>query len=101
MAGSTNVNGCGACDGFWKWLKPPHKNFFENECNHHDELYEIGGTALARKEADRELFFSMVWKATHYFDNRNPISLWWFVTLALAYYGAVRIFGKPRFKMKS
>ncbi len=28
MAGMTTEmpNGCGACSGFWKWLKPPHKD---------------------------------------------------------------------------
>ena len=100
MAGSTSTNGCGACEGFWKWLKPPHKNFFETECNVHDQAYEVGGSAADRKQADRKLFFDMIDKSVDYYRNRKTVSLWWFVTLALAYYGAVRLFGKPRFNTR-
>lgn len=99
MAGST-INGCGACSGFWRWLKPPHKNFFVKECNTHDEAYEIGGSATDRKKADRKLFFDMIDKSVDYYRNRKTISLWWFVSLALAYYTAVRLFGKPRFNKR-
>ncbi|WP_313214267.1 hypothetical protein [Soonwooa sp.] len=96
MAGLTN--GCGACGGFWRWFKPPHKNFFVKECNRHDEAYGIGGTPADRKKADCQLFFDMVDKSVSYYRGRKTLSLWWFVTLSFAYYYAVRCFGKRRFK---
>ena len=92
------INGCGTCGGFWRWLKPPHKNFFKEACQKHDEAYDLGGNPADRIQADRRLFFDMIDKSVDYYRNRKTLSLWWFVTLSLAYYYAVRCFGKPRFK---
>lgn len=98
MATSRLCNGCGAISGFWKWLKPPHRSFFIDECNAHDNAYSQGGTEADRKQADRNLFFAMVEKSVDYYKHRKTMSLWWFVTLALGYYAAVRLFGKQNFK---
>lgn len=94
------INGCGACGGFWKFFKPPHKKFFVEECNKHDEAYNIGGSKEQRKQADRDLYFSMIDKSINYYKSRKTISLWWFVTLSLMYYGAVRVFGSKSFNYK-
>lgn len=91
-------NGCGACSGFWKWLKPPHKKFFIEECNRHDEAYNAGGTEADRKQADRALFFAMCMKSVEYYKDRKTVALWWFVTLALLYYWAVRLAGRPQYR---
>lgn len=93
-------NGCGACSGFWRWLKPPHRSFFVEECNRHDEAYNKGGNEEDRKKADRILYFSMVEKSVAYYKHRKTTGLWWFVTLSLAYYYAVRVFGKQNFNLK-
>ena len=93
-------NGCGACRGFWKWLKPPHKNFFQEVCNAHDKAYEIGGTKQDRKQADKQLFFDMVYKTVDHFRDRKATAMWWFVTLAFLYYLALRIAGKGNFNHK-
>lgn len=93
-----DTNGCGACGGFWKWLKPPHHTFFKEECDTHDSAYNKGGTKADRKRADRRLFFDMVDQSVSHFKSRKTLSLWWFVSLALVYYYAVRCFGKNRFK---
>ena len=42
--GSNTVNGCGACSGFWKWFKPPHSKFCEEEYNTHDRDNDLGGS---------------------------------------------------------
>jgi len=96
---TTQSNGCGACSGFWKWLKPPHKRFFVKECNAHDEAYNIGGSTNDRKQADKRLFFDMVYKSVDHYRDRKATSMWWFVTLAFGYYLAVRTFGKKRFNL--
>lgn len=85
---------CGACGGFWKFIKPPHRHFFTEECKAHDLAYESGGN---RKQADKKLFFDMVYKSVDYYRDRKATAMWWFVTLAFLYYLAVRIFGKSRF----
>ena len=95
-----NTNGCGACRGFWKWLKPPHKNFFKQVCNQHDKAYEIGGSKQDRKRADKQLFFDMVYKSVDHFRDRKATAMWWFVTLAFLYYLALRIGGKGNFNKK-
>ena len=41
--GFDNVNGCGACSGFWRWFKSPHHKFFKVQCNQHDKAYNLGG----------------------------------------------------------
>lgn len=91
------MRSCGACSGILSWIKPPHYNFFEKECELHDTLYDIGGTTKDRLEADRTLFFQMVRKSVGHFEERKVWSLWWFVTLAYLYYLAVRVLGKTRF----
>ena len=94
-------NGCGACSGFWKWLKPPKKEFFYEECIKHDESYDVGGDKYDRKFADLELFQAMILKSANYFNKRKPFSLWWFCTLSLIYYLAIRLFGKQNFNYKN
>ena len=54
------VNGCGACSGWLKWIRPPHHEFFKTECALHDELYNMGGTEKDRQKADFSLFQDMV-----------------------------------------
>ena len=102
MVGATtgNTNGCGACKGFWKFFKPPHRRFFREECNQHDIDYDIGGTYADKKIADRKLFFSMVAKSVDYYKDRKVTSLWWFITLSFFYYRALRIVGKGNFNKK-
>ena len=94
-----NTNGCGAMKGFWKFLKPPHRNFFRDECGKHDTAYEIGGTCEDKKKADRELFFNMVRRSVDHFENRKITSLWWFITISFLYYRALRIGGKGNFNI--
>lgn len=91
------VNGCGACSGFWKWFKPPHSNFFIEECNQHDIAYNIGGDEKDRKGADLSLFKGMTNSVTLYFHKRKPFSKIWFLTLCWCYYIGVRLFGYSSF----
>ena len=88
-----NTNGCGACKGFFKFIKPPHRHFFVDECNSHDISYNIGGTSRDRKKADKQLFFDMVYKSVDHFRDRKVTSMWWFVTIAFLYYLGVRLVG--------
>ncbi len=89
---------CGACSGWISWIRPPHYNFFEEECKIHDALYDIGGDRSDRLMADQTLFRQMVRRSVGYFEEKSVLSLWWFVTLAYLYYLAVRILGRYRFK---
>lgn len=93
------VNGCGACRGFWSFIKPPHHKFFKSACVLHDEMYNFGGTENDRRKADKRLFDNMVKHSVEYFTE-SATSLWWFVTLSLLYYLAVRAFGKSSFNFK-
>ena len=87
------VNGCGACKGFWSFIKPPHRKFFKDDCNCHDKAYEVGGTQRDRKLADKKLFFDMVYRSVDHFRDRKVTSMWWFVTTAFLYYLGVRLVG--------
>ena len=101
MDGSIMTNGCGACSGFWKWLKPPHYNFFRVQCNIHDIMYNIGGTSKDRHIADVELLYNMKDWVNEYFKNRKPISRNWYLFLCNIYYLAVRFFGANQFNFTS
>ena len=90
-------NGCGACNGFWKWLKPPHYNFFKTQCNIHDISYGTGGQEIDRHIADVKLKYNMKDWVKSYFKNRKPISRYWYLFLCNCYYLAVRYFGKKSF----
>lgn len=94
----TYTNGCGTCGGFWKWFKPPHYNFFREECNTHDKLYSKGGIWTDRLKADITLLKDMYNKISSHFYKRKIISRYWYYILTLCYYVGVRIFGKPNFK---
>jgi len=91
------VNGCGACKGFFNWFKPPHHNFFKEECNTHDTLYGIGGDEDDRLNADAILLMEMKKKVKNYFLKRKPISRVWYLILCYLYFIGVRLFGKPNF----
>lgn len=94
---STQTNGCGACDGWFKFIKPPHYRFFNDICNLHDEAYNTGGSKEDRRLADRLLFNGMVLHSVTVFKGRSVHNQMWFIFLAYCYYIAVRIFGSPRF----
>jgi hypothetical protein len=99
---SNEVNGCGACSGWMKWIKPPHHRFFEKECCLHDELYNAGGTKEDRKKADVRLFEDMVKHSIDHFKPKMRIGAQvWFIVLAYVYYKAVRWFGSKRFNYKN
>ena len=93
-------NGCGACGGFWKWFKPPHHNFFKDDCDIHDILYSKGGNFKDRLTADRILLKHMLKRVTNHFYKRKPISRLWFYNICLMYYLAVRVVGITRFNLK-
>ena len=97
MGLNRSVNGCGACNGFWKWFKPPHHKFFKVQCNIHDTSYAIGGQEIDRHIADVKLKYNMKDWVNVYFENRKPISRYWYLFLCNCYYLAVRIFGKKSF----
>ena len=97
MRDEFKVNGCGACGGFWKWFKPPHYKFFKEQCNQHDKAYDIGGSKLDRLNADKLLFRQMIELTLYHFGYRKVSSQYWYITLAFAYYLAVRVFGRSRF----
>ena len=90
-------NGCGACGGFWKWFKPPHHNFFKNQCEEHDNAYTIGGSESDRLIADKKLFKQMIYFTIEYFKDTKISSQYWYITLSYLYYIGVRIFGKSQF----
>ena len=100
MEKQSKVNGCGACSGFFAWLRPPHHEFFVKECTLHDELYNLGGSAEDRHKADIRLFQDMVARSSAYFKGRKPSSQMWFVLLSYLYYLAVRAFGRSQFNYK-
>lgn len=99
--GSNIVNGCGACSGFWKFLKPPHYKFFENECNTHDTAYNKGGDFIDRLVADIILFRDMRKLVIKYFHNRKVISRMWFIFLCVLYYLGVRLVGSTNFNYET
>ena len=77
--GLNDVNGCGACSGFWRWFKPPHYKFFEKECDLHDILYDIGGNYIDRKIADLKLLNDMLKNVNKYYYKRKILSKVWFL----------------------
>lgn len=94
----SKTNGCGAMGGIFRFVKPPHHEFFRGECELHDMLYEIGGTSKDRKIADVRLFQDMVRHSTTYFQDRSVRSQMWYITLSFLYYLAVRLFGSSNFR---
>lgn len=84
-------------DGWLSWIRPPHHEFFKTACILHDELYLKGGSEEDRRKADKRLYDDMVRHSLAYFREHRVISQWWFLTLALVYYYAVRAFGKRQF----
>lgn len=97
MGFDVKTNGCGACSGFWAWFKPPHPNFFIEDCNKHDLLYDIGGAYKERLNADIQLFQDMLSRVYLYFNKRKPISKLWMYIVCFMYFIAVRIVGFTRF----
>ncbi len=97
---SYQTNGCGACQGFWKFIKPPHRNFFKDECNIHDVEYEIGGNSYDRKLADINLKYNMKLKIYRYFYRRKIISRIWYLIIANIYFFFLRLFGFSNFNYK-
>lgn len=86
---SKEVNGCGVW--VWKWfIRAPYAKFFEADCCLHDELYTEGGSAAERHKADRRFFALMAKRAS----EERPVRAWWLATVALFYYGMVRVFGR-------
>lgn len=83
--GFDSINSGGACDGFWRWLKPPHYNFFKEPCNIHDQSYNIGGNKLSRHIADRTLKYNMVEIVNKHFYKRKRFSRLWFLFLCKCY----------------
>jgi len=98
---SIEPNGCGACGGFWKWFKPPHSNFFKDECNTHDSLYSIGGNSIDRYIADLLLLKYMLKKVSEYYYKRKPVSRYWFYVICTCYFIGVRLFGYSSFNYKN
>jgi len=97
MTDYTSTNGCGVETWLGVTFRPPHAKFFERECTLHDELYNIGGTEADRLKADRRLHDGMVAHATSHFKGRKVVSEWWFLTLAMIYYYAIRLLGSRHF----
>lgn len=95
----TEEYGCGIKMGWLGVARPPHHKFFKPECILHDEMYNLGGSEEDRMKADSRLFGSMVYHSITYFKNKAG-SLWWFVTLAYAYYVLIRLFGKMHFNYR-
>ena len=62
-------------------------------------MYNLGGVEADRKKADKRLFDNMIKHSVEYFKD-SATSLWWFVTLSLLYYFAVRVFGRNSFNYK-
>ena len=101
MATDNKTNGCGACSGWLRWIRPPHYEFFRTECTLHDELYNHGGSEEDRAKADFRLYQDMVRRSLDYFHGRKAGSQTWFIVLSYLYYLAVRAFGKRQFNYTS
>ena len=97
MKSNRNNSSCGTCDGFWKFLNPPHYNFFDEDCNLHDRQYSLGGNGLDRKISDLILLNNMRKRVKEYFYKRKFFSRIWFLLICKMYYLSVRIFGRGRF----
>lgn len=84
---------CNGCGGKGGWVKPPHRKFFEEECNQHDFNYFLGFTEEHRKKADLQLRDAMISKVkTLGFWNRQRLGPWCHI-----YYMAIRMAGKKFF----
>ena len=97
---NNEVNGCGACKGLFKFLKPPHPKFFKEQCNIHDEHYNIGGNRIDRKISDLILYRDMIKLVKKYFYKRKPLSKLWYLILCRVYYIGVRLGGWLSFNYK-
>ena len=95
------MQGCGASGGFWKWFKPPHKNFFKSACIQHDIDYDNGGSELDRHISDIKLKYEMKKMIKNHFYKRKPISRIWYLIITQAYYYGVRLFGKNNFNYET
>lgn len=95
-----DVNGCGPMTGIFRFIKPPHYEFFHDECIKHDIKYNIGGDESDRLRADRDLFNGMVKHSIEYFTDYKIGSLVWFIILSYIYYLCIRGFGKKHFNLK-
>jgi len=93
------VNGCGVRLGWLGVIKPPHHKFFNTQCELHDELYNLGGDEQDRKRADKRLFDDMLRHSIEYYSE-SAFKQWRYVSIALAYYFAVRLFGRRYFNYK-
>lgn len=65
----------------------------------HDDEYDIGGDADARRRADTSLFrrcFRLIYER-----ETSPWRMVWLVSNALLYYVSVRMFGKYFFNSKA
>lgn len=94
------VNSCGTCGGLFKFLKPPHNNFFNIPCETHDKYYDIGGNFIDRKIADLILYRDMIKLVKKYFYKRKPLSKLWYLILCRVYYIGVRLGGWLSFNYK-
>lgn len=101
MGFDTVGNGCGACSGFWKWFKPPHSKFFEEECNTHDRAYDLGGDYVDRYISDVILFRDMRKSVYNHFYRRKLFSKIWFLFLCVMYYIGVRLVGFTNFNYET
>lgn len=84
-------NGCGCERGLLRHIKPPYANMFHLPCCVHDDAYDIGGDAAARRSADRDLFRSCITVIQR--NERNPWRMMWLFNIAMLYYICVRVFG--------
>ena len=64
---------------------------FHLPCCVHDDAYDIGGDAAARRSADRDLFRSCITVIQR--NERNPWRMMWLFNIAMLYYICVRVFG--------
>lgn len=88
----TMSNGCGCQSGVLRFFKPPFAKYFYLPCCIHDDAYDWGGNYSARLRADRSLFYNMAKLILK--NESNPFKIVFLSSVALAYYIAVRIFGR-------
>lgn len=89
-------NGCGCESGILKYIRPPHAKMFYAACVKHDNAYDWGGDAEARKRADKELFRDCMKISSR--RTKNALKRLYFACIAILYYVSVRIFGWIYFK---
>lgn len=88
-------NGCGCSSGLLKYIRPPYARYFYVACCMHDDDYDRGGDAKARRVADRALF-RRCFRLIHDRET-SPGRMVWLSLNALLYYASVRIFGRHFF----